>query len=739
MANDGSVYIDVNMDVSRAEKKWAKYVKKLQEGNDKIHELQAQIDAFGDVNDEAVGKQIDKLLKQQDAVINDTKAWQMLTDAYREWLDLHKGGGGNANNFTFSPNTEKAKYWEDNSRGAGYLNAGGRVSPRGGEREMFDASEYSDLAMGVGEKIKLHLIGALENIADKGLDVAVNIGHAFDMASMNAGNAWRNMSSGAMEQLRNGAIRAGSAIANAMKSAGSAVLTGLHKPLEGVERLVGSIARRFRLMLQNIFFFNIISKAMREISSYMSVVMDKNTQISTALAQLRGALYAMIQPLASAIIPILTQIINFITSIIVAVGRLFSMLTGKSWSASVAGAKSVAGSMGSGAKSAKEMQKYLANFDQINQIGTPDTDTGGGGGGKMPSFDFDTSQFTALDAVFQGIYDWIMQLKEITLEWWATLDFVPLQTAFTNFINAILPLIIMVRDILTWLYENIILPLIGWLIEKALPAVLNLTTAVLNFINTALQPLISGLKTVWEQYLKPIVQWVGDKVVAVLEYVTELVDKFRQSWEENAPTIERIVIGVGNIISWLGRVFQWLIDDIVIPVLQALGLDAESFGDIVGGAFTLFVNAIAWSIEDATGKMNAFLGALEGMVNGAIDNLNVFLNAISAVINAFAGIGGVIGWKADLALPHISIPRLATGAVIPANSPFMAMLGDQKSGTNIEAPLDTIVQAFRMALAEQGTRQQEAVMVVDNTVFARLVYDLNNQEGKRIGVDLVNS
>ncbi len=739
MANDGSVYIDVNMDVSRAEKNWAKYVKKLQEGNDKIHELQAQIDAFGDVNDEAVGKQIDKLLKQQDAVISDTKAWQMLTDAYREWLDLNKGGGGNANNFTFSPKAENAKYWEDNSRGAGYLNAGGRVSPRGGEREMFDATEYSDLAMGVGEKIKLHLIGALENIADKGLDVAVNIGHAFDMASMNAGNAWRSMSSGAWDQLKNGAVRVGSAIANAMKSAGSAVLTGLHKPLEGVERLVGNITRRFGLMLQNIFFFNIISKAMREISSYMSVVMEKNTQISTALAQLRGALYAMIQPLASAIIPILTQIINFITYIIVAVGRLFSMLTGKSWSASVAGAKSVAGSMGSGAKSAKEMQKYLANFDQINQIGTPDTDTGGGGGGKMPSFDFDTSQFTALDAVFQGIYDWIMQLKEITLEWWATLDFAPLQTAFTNFINAILPLIIMVRDILTWLYENIILPLIGWLIEKALPAVLDLTTAVLNFINTALQPLISGLKTVWEQYLKPIVQWVGDKVVTVLEYVTELVDKFRQSWEENAPTIERIVIGVGNIISWLGRVFQWLIDDIVIPVLQALGLDAESFGDIVGGAFTLFVNAIAWSIEDATWKMNAFLSALEGMVNGAIDNLNVFLNAISAVINAFAGIGGVIGWKADLALPHISIPRLATGAVIPANSPFMAMLGDQKSGTNIEAPLDTIVQAFRMALSEQGTRQQEAVMVVDSTVFARLVYDLNNQEGKRIGVDLVNA
>ena len=48
------------------------------------------------------------------------------------------------------------------------------------------------------------------------------------------------------------------------------------------------------------------------------------------------------------------------------------------------------------------------------------------------------------------------------------------------------------------------------------------------------------------------------------------------------------------------------------------------------------------------------------------------------------------------------IPRLAQGAVIPPNREFMAVLGDQKSGTNIEAPLETMVQAFRQAMAEGG-------------------------------------
>jgi len=46
------------------------------------------------------------------------------------------------------------------------------------------------------------------------------------------------------------------------------------------------------------------------------------------------------------------------------------------------------------------------------------------------------------------------------------------------------------------------------------------------------------------------------------------------------------------------------------------------------------------------------------------------------------------------------IPKLATGAVIPANKEFLAVLGDQKHGTNVEAPLDTIKKANRESILE---------------------------------------
>lgn len=86
----------------------------------------------------------------------------------------------------------------------------------------------------------------------------------------------------------------------------------------------------------------------------------------------------------------------------------------------------------------------------------------------------------------------------------------------------------------------------------------------------------------------------------------------------------------------------------------------------------------------------------------------------------------------------LNIPALARGAVIPANREFMAVLGDQKHGTNIETPLDTMIQAFKTAWQEMGgTGRQEAVFEVDGETFGRLVWKLGNRETDRVGVNLV--
>lgn len=84
-----------------------------------------------------------------------------------------------------------------------------------------------------------------------------------------------------------------------------------------------------------------------------------------------------------------------------------------------------------------------------------------------------------------------------------------------------------------------------------------------------------------------------------------------------------------------------------------------------------------------------------------------------------------------------NIPALARGAVIPPNREFLAVLGDQKQGTNIEAPLSTIEQAVANVMNRMGYGGEQTVnLYVDKEQLGKVVYKLNKAETRRIGVNL---
>lgn len=80
------------------------------------------------------------------------------------------------------------------------------------------------------------------------------------------------------------------------------------------------------------------------------------------------------------------------------------------------------------------------------------------------------------------------------------------------------------------------------------------------------------------------------------------------------------------------------------------------------------------------------------------------------------------------------IPKLAKGAVIPANREFLAVLGDQTRGTNIETPLETMIQAFEAALSNGGygaTADVHFTVELDGDVLYKAV---KRAEAKRVNV-----
>lgn len=123
---------------------------------------------------------------------------------------------------------------------------------------------------------------------------------------------------------------------------------------------------------------------------------------------------------------------------------------------------------------------------------------------------------------------------------------------------------------------------------------------------------------------------------------------------------------------------------------------------------------------------NAINGFLKWIVNGLnklIDKLNSFSFNLPSILG-----GGTVGFN----VKRLEVPQLAKGAVIPANKPFLAMLGDQKSGTNIETPLDTMVEAFNIALSNNQNSFNgtiEIPVTIDGREILRVVRNNENAVG----------
>jgi hypothetical protein len=147
------------------------------------------------------------------------------------------------------------------------------------------------------------------------------------------------------------------------------------------------------------------------------------------------------------------------------------------------------------------------------------------------------------------------------------------------------------------------------------------------------------------------------------------------------------------------------------------------------------VPAIVYTWWLGTEAGNAIADAISGAVRGAINRvlsyagriINNFINGINTAISVINAIPGVSINK----LNSLEIPQLAKGAVLPPNKPFLAMVGDQKSGTNVEAPLDTIVEAVKIALGGSNgfSGRIEVPVYLGNRQIALAVREAENEMG----------
>lgn len=135
--------------------------------------------------------------------------------------------------------------------------------------------------------------------------------------------------------------------------------------------------------------FSVIAAAFRKLKDLMGAAVKLNDEASAAFGRLHGALLTLAQPIIEVILPAFTALANIIAKIINVAASLVSALFGKSFSQmskNAAGLYEQSEAIDSIGESAKNANKYLAPFDELNVVGDTSSASTAGGGSIAPNF-----------------------------------------------------------------------------------------------------------------------------------------------------------------------------------------------------------------------------------------------------------------------------------------------------------------------------------------------------------------
>ena len=225
-----------------------------------------------------------------------------------------------------------------------------------------------------------------------------------------------------------------------------------------------------------------------------------------------------------------------------------------------------------------------------------------------------------------------------------------------------------------------------------------------------LNGIVTGVKTFFGTFFDGLANKdIPNRLSSIINKAVKDINEFLYNinWGKVNKTIRETIDKFFDIVydfilglDWLG-----IITGIANILASGLTIIAQAAIGIVDNTFGRVLRAVG-------GWMSKVADKIKGAIIGA---LNTVKQAIANVLNKIPGVdikfddGNVSGGGHGLDSYSTSgysmsnnIPHLAKGAVIPPNNKFLAMLGDQKSGTNIETPLSTMLEAFKTALSESN-------------------------------------
>lgn len=612
---------------------------------------------------------------------------------------------------------------------------------------------------------------------------------------------------------------------------------------EKARKRMDALGKRLKEILASAFIFNVLSAGLRQFTGWLGKSIKTNEEARQSIAQLKGALLTLAQPLVEIIIPAFTLFVNILTRIITAVAQFVSSLFGKTIKQSKDGAKALykeANAIGAVGEAADEAAGSLAGFDEINTINTENAK--GAGGGGATNRDEIAPDFSWMDSLDSGFLDRLKEIADLVAMVGAGFALWKIGTMLPGVLGEIASILggilmtvgglLIYWNGLTDAWENGVdwlnlIEMIGGLAAAAfgLYTLFGPIVAGIALVVGGLGMLITGFRDAMENgwnlqnvllsisgilaaglgiamitgsWIPLLVAGIASVLLALtvatghgeelIRGVQEVIEGFRRFFiGVFTGDIKEAVFGIWKIFDGLKISIGSVIDgirDTLISFLDwldektegrfhsiietAKGFVTESLGFVkriintgldyirdsltglvkfIGGVFTLDWEK-AW--EGLEQIIQAPIKAILGWIDDIISLVKKAIDAVKGLINqersGNSGSGGSgsfdgsrISASAIPPLPARKIPALARGAVIPPNREFLAVLGDQRNGTNLEAPEDLIRQIVReesgggnaellqMLQAILAAIKAGHIIMVDGTTLGRTaIREINN-------------
>lgn len=255
------------------------------------------------------------------------------------------------------------------------------------------------------------------------------------------------------------------------------------------------------------------------------------------------------------------------------------------------------------------------------------------------------------------------------------------------------------------------------LLIAAIAAVVVWIVAKWTSIKEWISKTISSIDAAFEQHLANVEAGVAAAVDWVIEKWTAVKDWFRGLWEKVASGASSAWEGIKNAFKSVPEWFQSKYRDAWQKVKDVFSIGGRIWSGIKEGIESTFRTVV-----------NAIIRGMNTIIAVPFNKINSMLNTIRNV--HFLGISPFQNMWGVNPLPVPQIPMLARGAVIPANRQFLAVLGDQRNGNNLEAPESLLRQIVREEAGGAGSRYEFIARLDRRTLFDEVITEAKLRKGQ---------